>query len=272
MSNKTCLLVAYHKDHYTLNFAKKYFEPIHVGKSNSSVELPIQGDNTGENISSKNSNYNELTALYWAWKNLDADFYGLMHYRRYFCLRDDSRLFRRQQYQLKKLFKIKDKFVDYKNKTNVKNIEKEFEELDNYFKKNATENTIFVPKKIEFSDMTIKSHYGIYHDIKDWEIVTDIIVNKHPEYKKTWEDFENQKWMYGFNMFVMSKNNFSNYLEWLFDVLSEVENKSDMNSKDAFQSRLCGFISERLFNFYLLMLQQEQPNIKIIELNIVKID
>lgn len=41
-------------------------------------------DNTGDNISAKNPNYCELTALYWVWKNLDCEYIGLCHYRRYF--------------------------------------------------------------------------------------------------------------------------------------------------------------------------------------------
>lgn len=271
MSNKICLLVAFHKDFHTLNFSKKYFEPIHVGKANSNVELQIQGDHTGENISNKNSNYNELTALYWAWKNVDADFYGLMHYRRYFCLRDDSRFFRRQKYRLKKLFGIKDDFVDYKKETRPENIESEFKELNTFFQKNVNESTIFVPKKVEFFGLTIKSQYGRHHDINDWNLAASVILKKYPQHKKIWERFENQKGMYAFNMFVMSKTVFNNYLEWLFDVLSEVEKKSNMEIKDAWQSRLCGFLSERLFNFYLLTLQQERPDIKIVELNMVKL-
>ena len=40
-------------------------------------------DNTGDNISDKNCNYSELSALYWAWKNSDKPVIGLEHYRRY---------------------------------------------------------------------------------------------------------------------------------------------------------------------------------------------
>ena len=69
---------------------KKYWMP------KDSVYLPIQvgaalhpalgyvPDNTGYNISDKNPNYCELTALYWAWKNLECEYIGLCHYRRYF--------------------------------------------------------------------------------------------------------------------------------------------------------------------------------------------
>ena len=42
------------------------------------------GDNTGDNISELQPYFSELTVQYWAWKNQDADYYGLCHYRRLF--------------------------------------------------------------------------------------------------------------------------------------------------------------------------------------------
>lgn len=52
----------YHDDVYT---------PIHVGRSISKYKNEMKdfiGDDTGDNISTKNSSYCELTAQYWAWK------------------------------------------------------------------------------------------------------------------------------------------------------------------------------------------------------------
>nr|WP_298564644.1 DUF4422 domain-containing protein [uncultured Phascolarctobacterium sp.] len=75
------ILVATHKIYWMP--ADKVYIPIHVGK-NGKKDIGYNGDDTGDNISDRNSAYCELTGFYWAWKNLNADYVGLVHYRRYF--------------------------------------------------------------------------------------------------------------------------------------------------------------------------------------------
>jgi len=67
-----------------------YEKYIQVGKALTDERLCEITDDKGENISSKNRRYCELTALYWAWKNDDfSEYKGLSHYRRRFCQADD---------------------------------------------------------------------------------------------------------------------------------------------------------------------------------------
>ena len=61
--------------------------PVQVGAEGKQIIKGYKQDNQGENISIKNPYFCELTGLYWAWKNLDADYIGLVHYRRYFAIK-----------------------------------------------------------------------------------------------------------------------------------------------------------------------------------------
>ena len=82
------VVVAAHKP-YRMPEAGVYV-PLQVGASG---KAPIRApggsadflrDDAGDGISGRNPNWCELTGLYWAWKNLDADVLGLVHYRRHF--------------------------------------------------------------------------------------------------------------------------------------------------------------------------------------------
>lgn len=76
------------KQHYE---EEPYEKPIQVGAALTEKRLPDcqVTDGTGDNISAKNRQFCELTALYWIWKNAGEDIVGLAHYRRHFILRPD---------------------------------------------------------------------------------------------------------------------------------------------------------------------------------------
>ena len=77
--NSIKILIACHKP--TDFLASDCLQPIQVGAAKAAVRLPdMLHDDEGENISALNPMYCELTAQYWAWKNLPGDDSGLAHY------------------------------------------------------------------------------------------------------------------------------------------------------------------------------------------------
>ena len=79
MDKTIVILVATHKL-YEVPTSNLYL-PIYIGKKDNQ-NVTFQRDDAGNNIADKNFSYCELTAVYWAWKNQDSDYYGLCHYRR----------------------------------------------------------------------------------------------------------------------------------------------------------------------------------------------
>ena len=62
----------------------EYIKSIQTGASLTKKFNTDYHDDFGHNISDKNESYCELTAQYWVWKNINLDYYGFMHNRRYF--------------------------------------------------------------------------------------------------------------------------------------------------------------------------------------------
>ena len=80
------ILVSTHKP-YIMPGDTSIYLPIQVGYDEVSEHFGFQGDNTGDNISYKHRYYSDLSAVYWGWKNLDVEYMGSCHYRRYFVSR-----------------------------------------------------------------------------------------------------------------------------------------------------------------------------------------
>ena len=210
------ILVATHKIYWIPN--DPIYVPIHVGKEGKS-DLGFLGDNTGTNISNKNADYCELTGLYWAWKNLEADYIGSVHYRRYFVNKNRG-LFSTGQ------------------KSDILASED--------FKKILVGTDIILPNKRHYYIETVKKQYIHAHDSQPYYILEEIICEKYPKYHSAFKNMEKRRWAHIFNMFVMKKSLFDSYCEWLFDILFELENRLFSH-----EPRLFGFLSERLLDVWI---------------------
>ena len=209
-----------------------YFLPIQAGAALHDHITGFQPDDERENISIKNPHFCELTCHYWAWKNLkNVDIVGLNHYRRYF---DFTRKW--PQFSADKHFIVTDEFLkqDYK----FPNLEKLLSKYD-----------IILPVARHWR-VSNTQQYGDYHIAKDWEMLRQIIKERHPEYLPAFEktmDHSNKS--VGYNMFITLWKHFDAYSEWLFDILFEVE-KRVPPIDDPIQSRIYGYMSERLINVF----------------------
>ena len=217
------ILIATHKPHIMPSDTEIYF-PIHVG-AEGKEDIGYCRDNTGENISTLNPFYSELTGLYWAWKNLEFDYLGLVHYRRYFT-------------------KSVKRYYEGINIDEVVLTKKQIEILLN-------ENQVIVPKKRNYCIETLYSHYDHTFDGMHLDVARKIIEEKTPEYLLSFDKVMKQRSGYMFNMFIMPKTLVNEYCEWLFKILDSMYEQIDISDYTAFEARLFGRVSELLFNVWL---------------------
>lgn len=216
------LLVVCHKPVEHLPIATIYC-PIEVGSAlRSNHFLPIR-DDTGDNISNKNPSFCELTGLYWAYKNLDYDVLGLVHYRRFFM--DSS-------FYIKK---------NLKNVITEETINKLLDKFD-----------IILPKKRHYYIETNYSHYIHAHDAETLAKLANIIKEKYPDYYPYLEKHLNRRSGHYFNMFIAKKEIINPLLEWMFDILFQLEKEVDLSKYKGAEMRVFGYVSELLFDVYVL--------------------
>ena len=230
------ILVATHKQYQFP--ASSLYVPIHVGSALTTTNLGYLTDDTQENISSKNQSFCELTALYWAWKNnfIDTSSYvGLVHYRRYFV-----------------------GGLTFGKASILSN-----EQLEHYLK----EYDVITPKKRKYYVETVESHYGNAHYLKDLKLLRAVINETTPEYLTSFDQLMQERELYPFNMFVMHHKHFTNYMQWLFPLLLELEKRLDISTYNSYQSRIFGFLAERLFNVWL-----KSNNLKVKELKVIHLE
>lgn len=228
------ILVATHKSYWMPT--DDVYLPLHVGRDGK-VDLGYIGDNTGDNISSKNANFCELTGLYWAWKNLQCKYIGLCHYRRYFATkgRGGSLEGKRQRIIARSDYEVL---------------------LDKY--------DVILPQKRNYYIETVRSQYEHAHNKRDLDEVEKIICERYPEYYETFNKVMSQTRLYILNMFVMRKELFDEYAAWLFHILFELEKRIDISSYNQYEARVYGFLSERLFNVWLTKKQLKTVEVPVV--------
>ena len=141
----------------------------------------------------------------------------------------------------------------------VPDMDKIFEECD-----------AVVGKEIKF-DVTNAEQYAKFHNIDDLEIIGEIIEDKYNDYYGVYKSFMKMKLMFPYNMFIMKKDDFIRYINFVKGVLDEyvkivgtdimkrIEDNKDKylknfspNDNVDYQYRIGGYLAERLTNVFIL--------------------
>ena len=212
-----------------------------AGRSISSTCLEqYTGDDTGDNISAKNKNYCELTCLYWAWKNLEADYVGLSHYRRHFAMNRN-----------------RDKWTRIADGGYIAGI------LENY--------SIILPKKRDYYIETTYQQYIHAHNRQDLDKTEEIILQHYPQYHTAYKKVMADTKGHRFNMMIMRKDLFDSYCQWLFDILFRLEECLDISEYSDYDKRVFGFVSERLLDVWVMTMEAQQ-GLEYAELPVVNME
>lgn len=239
------ILVAYHKRDAL--YRNDVLVPVHCGRALVAADDPdwawyrenLVGDDTGDNISTWNRGFCELTALYWAWKNPDllggADFIGLAHYRRLWYLADDYPA---------TTGSILDQIA-----LNPENVHKL-----------VAEHPVVLPRCYQDPKMSFR----------EYQRFAKLNPEQHPMLFAGFARFEEDHRYYHGNMFILPREVFADYCEKLFGVLVAAKARIDPLGQKVF-TRYYGYAAEYLTSFYLMQLL-EQKRFAAKELPVVFLD
>lgn len=197
----------------------EYMYPLQVGVEGTSVRIADLADNKGDNISAKNSNYSELTGLYWIWKNKlslsgipegeGRQYFGLAQYRRMFVFSDDD------------LLRLFDNDVD-----------------------------VVLPYPMPY-EPNIHVHHERYLKEEDWNALLTALKELQPEYATYFPQVLEQQYLYNYNVILAKKPVLKEYCEWLFPILERTEELSKPKGCDR-SDRYIGYMAETLETLYFI--------------------
>ena len=272
---KVKILVAHHKQ--GLIIETDTYLPIQVGKDCSNYNLGIVGDNTGENISSKNPLYCEMTAIYWGWKNVQADYMGLCHYRRYFSFASkplSEVLIDRCRFFINRIMgniRHPGNFQHYINQRKISN-EAEFEKEAQTFSNQLVnilekkDYDFIIPTPYELSCRNVEQHF-IEIGRDHIKLLKEIVKETTPSFSTYFNAALNSDKLYAANMFIARANIFNEYCSLIFPILEEHIFRTISNGwctdplKEKCYYRISGYLAEILTSAFVYKMKAERKKI-----------
>ena len=226
MANDAELYVICHKP-YDLPKLPPIYHPIHAGK-NGTDGFGLPGDDTGDNISFLNPYINELTAIYWMWKNTTSEIMGTAHYHRF--------------------------FVNEKADSYISDSHKYLDETT--IQQLLEGHDIILRRSIPYGNTEDCFRkfmgYDFYEAAKD--IFRQVIKDVAPDYEEAFIfALSRHNSGHAFNMLITRRHVFNAYCSWLFPIVLEAANRIDFTQlQEPPHSRIIGFMGEALLMPWLM--------------------
>lgn len=223
------------------------FELVQGGAANMKNHFDgVLRDDQGDNISKKNPRFNDAATMYWAWKNTDNDYYGFMQYRRVLSFNED--ILPSTVYEKNYLTNDTEAFRDMRldDPDHMRRVIEQYDIITcNYLQ--------YDPKGYSLYQQFLEVTYEHEDDLRK---LIEIIQKKHPEYMAAVREalFVHGQGYFA-NLFIMKKEFFYNFCEWMFDILLEFDEWKDYSEYNALEQRVPGFLSERLLTIYYTYLR-----------------
>ena len=237
----TELYVICHKP-YELPKLPDIYHPIHAGK-NGTNGFGLPGDDTGENISFLNPYINELTAIYWMWKNSTSEIIGTAHYHRFF------------------VNELAESYIsDSHNFLDEETIHQFLQDHDIILRRSVPYgNTEDCFRKF--------MGYDFYETAKN--IFLDVIKDVAPGYEGAFIfALSRHNCGHAFNMFITRRHVFDAYCSWLFPIVLEAANRIDFTQlPNPPHSRIIGFMGEALLMPWLMKQRLRIKELPVAELS-----
>lgn len=211
--------------------------PLMVGKHcDDKLPKEYRKDNVGKNISHKNLRYNELTGLFWIWKNSDSDIVGICHYRRYFVT---------------PIGKLKNLVLEKKSGyITEKYVEKQLKNYDiilhnKTFLMEGNRNQVCNNK------VANQNNFNNKLDKEIMQIADEIFEKIYPEDVEIYRKIMTRKYAHLLNIMICKKEVFNRYCQWLFKYLFEVEEEIETKLPKKEYTRCMGLLGERMLDVWV---------------------
>lgn len=239
--------------------------PLQLGFDETKIDLGIQKDIIGETRSCKHPLYSEYSGVYWLWKNVNAEYKGMLHHRRFFternksfsflCLRRMKNIYNRLRSVIKPYPFGWNQMIECNNDVLYNKMANEFIENIN----NAIEKVdIIVPKPIHYYITTVKTHFDQYIGRDLLQTTRVVLKENHPEYYYIFEDCLCGNILYYANLEIMKNNLFDEYCNFVFSTFDSIEEKLVSSGlyidpiKEKSLSRSFGYIGELLTSTFIM--------------------